>query len=87
MCYVFGELNTTIQAVISSYEVLGELMSKFRILFHSYPPHEGRSWAAHEAEGLALLANAPNLVVLARALRLVLDEQVFVHRNRTIIFD
>jgi formyltetrahydrofolate deformylase len=26
-------------------------------------------------------------IVLARALQLVLDEQVFVHRNKTIIFD
>jgi formyltetrahydrofolate deformylase len=26
-------------------------------------------------------------IVLARALKLVLDEQVFMHRNKTIIFD
>ncbi|MVN76603.1 formyltetrahydrofolate deformylase [Hymenobacter sp. HMF4947] len=40
--------------------------------------------SAHE---MAQAGRDVEKIVLARALKLVLDEQVFVHRNKTIIFD
>ncbi|RYY19171.1 MAG: formyltetrahydrofolate deformylase [Cytophagaceae bacterium] len=39
------------------------------------------------ARELAQAGRDVEKIVLARALKLVLDEQVFVHRNKTIIFD
>lgn len=48
----FGELNTRVLAVISNYEMLGDLTRKFNSPFH-YRPHADRSREAHEAEVLA----------------------------------
>lgn len=82
--HAFGELNATIRAVISNHEVLSELTGKFGIPFH-YLPHEGRSRAAHEAEVLALLASyAPDLVVLAKYMRILSPEFVAPYANRLI---
>ncbi len=41
----------------------------------------------HSAHEMAQAGRDVEKIVLARALKLVLDEQVFVHRNKTIIFD
>jgi formyltetrahydrofolate deformylase len=82
--HAFGELNATIQAVVSNHEVLGELTSKFGIPFH-HLPHEGRSREVHEAEVLALLADyAPDYVVLAKYMRILSPEFVQPYANRLI---
>ena len=82
--HAFGELNATIQAVVSNHEVLGELTRKFDLPFH-YLPHEGRSREAHEAEVLALLAGyAPDYVVLAKYMRILSPEFVTPYANRLI---
>ena len=82
--HAFGELNATIQAVVSNHEVLGELTRKFDLPFH-YLPHEGRSREAHEAEVLALLAGyAPDYVVLAKYMRILSPEFVAPYANRLI---
>lgn len=82
--HAFGELNATIRAVISNHAVLGELAGRFGIPFH-YLPHEGRSREAHEAEVLALLASyAPDLVVLAKYMRILSAGFVAPYANRLI---
>ena len=82
--HAFGELNATIQAVISNHEVLGELTGKFDVPFH-YLPHAGRSRETHEAEVLAQLAPyAPDLVVLAKYMRILSAEFVAPYANRIV---
>jgi formyltetrahydrofolate deformylase len=82
--HAFGELNATIQAVISNHEVLSELTRKFDLPFH-YLPHEGRSRETHEAEVLAKLATyAPDYVVLAKYMRILSPEFVAPYANRLI---
>jgi formyltetrahydrofolate deformylase len=82
--HAFGELNANIRAVIGNHEVLGELTRKFNLPFH-YLPHEGRIREAHEAEVLAVLASyAPDLVVLAKYMRILSPEFVAPYANRLI---
>ncbi|RZL12709.1 MAG: formyltetrahydrofolate deformylase [Hymenobacter sp.] len=82
--HAFNELNANILAVISNHEVLGGLVRQFGLPFH-YLPHAGRSRAAHEAEVLAQLAShAPDLVVLAKYMRILSPEFVAPYANRLI---
>jgi formyltetrahydrofolate deformylase len=82
--HAFGELNANIRAVIGNHEVLGKLTRKFDLPFH-YLPHEGRTREAHEAEVLAVLASyAPDLVVLAKYMRILSPEFVAPYANRLI---
>ena len=82
--HAFGELNANIRAVIGNHEVLGELTRKFDLPFY-YLPHEGRSRETHEAEVLAVLASyAPDLVVLAKYMRILSPEFVAPYANRLI---
>ena len=80
----FGELNARVLAVISNYEVLGDLTRKFNLPFH-YLPHADRSREAHEAEVLAVLAQyQPDFVVLAKYMRILTSEFVAHYSNRLI---
>ncbi|MGI4740650.1 MAG: formyltetrahydrofolate deformylase [Janthinobacterium lividum] len=82
--HAFGELNANIRAVISNHEVLGELTRRFDLPFH-YLPHVGRSREQHEAEVLAQLAvYAPDLVVLAKYMRILSPEFVAPYANRLL---
>jgi formyltetrahydrofolate deformylase len=80
----FGELNARVLAVISNYEVLGDLTRKFDLPFH-YLPHAERTREAHEAEVLAVLAQyQPDFVVLAKYMRILTSEFVAHYSNRLI---
>ncbi|MDB5269275.1 MAG: formyltetrahydrofolate deformylase [Hymenobacter sp.] len=80
----FGELNARVLAVISNYEVLGDLTRKFNLPFH-YLPHADRSREAHEAEVLAVLAQYQlDFVVLAKYMRILTSEFVAHYSNRLI---
>ncbi|GAB3864593.1 formyltetrahydrofolate deformylase [Hymenobacter segetis] len=80
----FGELNARVLAVISNYEVLGDLTRKFNLPFH-YLPHADRSRETHEAEVLAVLAQyQPDFVVLAKYMRILTSEFVAHYSNRLI---
>jgi len=82
--HAFGELNANIRAVISNHEVLGDLTRRFDLPFH-YLPHAGRSREQHEAEVLAqLAAYTPDLVVLAKYMRILSPEFVAPYANRLI---
>ena len=82
--HAFGELNANIKAVVGNHKVLRELTEKFGLPFH-YLPHEGRSRETHEAEVLATLASyAPDLVVLAKYMRILSPEFVAPYANRLI---
>ncbi len=80
----FGELNARVQAVVSNYEVLGDLARKFNLPFH-YLPHTGRTRETHEAEVLAVLAHyQPDFVVLAKYMRILSSEFVAHYTNRLV---
>jgi formyltetrahydrofolate deformylase len=80
----FGELNARVLAVISNYEVLGDLTRKFNLPFH-YLPHADRSRETHEAEVLAVLAQyQPDFVVLAKYMRILTSDFVAHYSNRLI---
>lgn len=82
--HAFGELNARVQAVISNYEVLGDLARRFDIPFH-FISHQGISREAHEAEVLATLARyRPQFVVLAKYMRILSPEFVAHYSNRLI---
>ena len=80
----FGELNARVLAVISNYEVLGDLTRRFDIPFH-FISHQGISREAHEAAVLATLAQyQPEFVVLAKYMRILSSEFVAHYSNRLI---
>jgi formyltetrahydrofolate deformylase len=80
----FGELNARVLAVISNYEVLGDLTRRFDIPFH-FISHQGISREAHEAAVLATLAQyQPEFVVLAKYMRILTPEFVAHYSNRLI---
>ena len=82
--HAFGELNARVRAVISNYEVLGDLARRFDIPFH-FISHQGISREAHEAEVLATLARyRPQFVVLAKYMRILSPEFVAHYSNRLI---
>ncbi|GAB3578466.1 formyltetrahydrofolate deformylase [Hymenobacter daeguensis] len=82
--HAFGELNARVLAVISNYEVLGDLTRRFDIPFH-FISHQGLTREAHEAAVLATLAQyQPEFVVLAKYMRILSSEFVAHYANRLI---
>ena len=82
--HAFGELNARVLAVISNYEILGDLTRRFDIPFH-FIPHQAKTREAHEAEVLAALAPyQPEFVVLAKYMRILTPEFVAHYSNRLI---
>lgn len=82
--HAFGELNARVLAVISNYEVLGDLARRFDIPFH-FISHQDKTREAHEAEVLATLAQyQPEFVVLAKYMRILSSEFVAHYANRLI---
>ncbi|ALW85960.1 formyltetrahydrofolate deformylase [Hymenobacter sedentarius] len=82
--HAFGEMNARVLAVVSNYEVLGDLTRRFDIPFH-YITHEGKSREAHEAEVLAVLTQyQPEFVVLAKYMRILSSDFVAHYSNRLI---
>ena len=82
--HAFGELNARVLAVISNYEILGDLTRRFDIPFH-FIPHQAKTREAHEAEVLAALAPyRPEFVVLAKYMRILTPEFVAHYSNRLI---
>jgi formyltetrahydrofolate deformylase len=82
--HAFGELNARVLAVISNYEVLGDLARRFDIPFH-FISHQSVSREAHEAAVLACLAQyRPQFVVLAKYMRILSPEFVAHYSNRLI---
>ncbi|GAB2794991.1 formyltetrahydrofolate deformylase [Rhabdobacter roseus] len=69
--YAFDELDATIQAVISNYNVLQPLVSKFGIPFH-YISHEHKTRPEHEEAILRTLdIYQPEYLVLAKYMRVL----------------
>lgn len=82
--HAFGEMNARVLAVVSNYEVLGDLTRRFDIPFH-FITHEGKSREAHEAEVLAVLTQyQPEFVVLAKYMRILSSDFVAHYSNRLI---
>ena len=82
--HAFGEMNARVLAVVSNYEVLGDLTRRFDIPFH-FISHEGKSREAHEAEVLGVLGHyQPEFVVLAKYMRILSSDFVAHYSNRLI---
>lgn len=82
--YAFDELDATIQAVVSNYNVLQPLVSKFGIPFH-YISHEHKSREEHEEAILRTLAiYEPEYLVLAKYMRVLTPGFVQQYNNRIV---
>jgi formyltetrahydrofolate deformylase len=79
-----GELAARVAAVVSNHDTLRTLVTRFGIPFH-HVPHEGLDRAAHEAAVLDVLAGyAPDLLVLAKYMRVLSAEFVARYPARII---
>ena len=82
--YAFDELDADILAVVSNYNVLQPLVSKFGIPFH-YISHEGKTREEHEEAILRTLAiYEPEYLVLAKYMRVLTAGFVRHFSNRII---
>ena len=82
--YAFDELDANILAVVSNYNTLQPLVSKFGIPFH-YVSHENRSRPEHEEAILRTLAiYEPEYIVLAKYMRVLTPDFVNQFPNRII---
>ena len=82
--HAFGEMNARVLAVVSNYEVLGDLTRRFDIPFH-FISHESKSRETHEAEVLGILGQYhPEFVVLAKYMRILSSDFVAHYSNRLI---
>jgi formyltetrahydrofolate deformylase len=82
--YAFDELDATIQAVVSNYNVLQPLVSKFGIPFH-YIAHEHKTREEHEEAILRTLEiYQPEYLVLAKYMRVLTPGFVTQYSNRIV---
>lgn len=82
--YAFDELDANIQAVISNYNTLQPLVSKFGIPFH-FISHENKSREEHEESILRTLdIYRPEYLVLAKYMRIITAEFVNHYPDRII---
>jgi len=82
--HAFDELNADILAVVSNYDTLQPLVSKFGIPFH-HISHEGRNRDEHEAAIQQTLAQyTPEYIVLAKYMRVLTPHFVNQYPNRII---
>ena len=80
----FNEMNATVQAVISNYDTLKQFTENYGIPFH-HVPHGELSREAHEAQILLLLHQyQPDLLVLAKYMRVLNPEFVGEFQHRII---
>lgn len=82
--YAFDELGANILAVVSNYNTLQPLVSKFGIPFH-HISHENRSREEHEeAISRTLAIYEPEYIVLAKYMRVLTPDFVNQYPNRII---
>lgn len=82
--YAFDELDADILAVVSNYNHLQPLVSKFGIPFH-YVSHEGKSREEHEEAILRTLSiYEPDYLVLAKYMRVLTPGFVNRFPNRIV---
>ena len=82
--YAFDELDATIQAVVSNYNTLQPLVSKFGIPFH-FISQENKSREEHEEAIVRTLdIYRPEYLVLAKYMRIITPEFVNRYPNRII---
>jgi formyltetrahydrofolate deformylase len=82
--YAFDELDANIQAVVSNYNVLQPLVSKFGIPFH-YISHEHKTREEHEeAISRTLDIYKPEYLVLAKFMRVLTPTFVEQYNNKII---
>ncbi|QJW91832.1 formyltetrahydrofolate deformylase [Spirosoma taeanense] len=82
--YAFDELDADILAVVSNYNILQPLVSKFGIPFH-YISHEGKTREEHEEAILRTLTiYEPEYLVLAKYMRVLTASFVSQFPNRIV---
>ena len=82
--YAFDELDANILAVVSNYNTLQPFVSKFGIPFH-YVTHEHKTREEHEEAILRTLdIYKPELLVLAKYMRVLTPDFVSHYANRIV---
>ncbi len=80
-----GELNARILAVVSQYDTLQELTSRFNIPFHHIPVDEKAPRESHEEKLLACCKTYnPNYIVLAKYMRILSSQFTKLFPERII---
>lgn len=79
-----GELNAQILAVVSQYDVLADLTSKFGVPFHCVPVGDLSREAHDEALAQTIARYSPDLLVLAKYMRVLSAPFVNRYKNRII---
>jgi formyltetrahydrofolate deformylase len=80
----FGDLNATIQAVISNHAELESLVSRFGVPYH-HIGHEGKTRPEHEEEIRAALERYdPEYIILAKYMRVFTADFIHRYENRII---
>lgn len=80
----FNELQANIKAVVSNYDLLEDMTTKFGIPFHCIS-HEGKSREEHETELLQTIQGyEPEFIVLAKYMRILSSGFVQHFENRII---
>jgi len=82
--HAFNELNADILAVVSNYDTLEPLVSKFGIPFH-HVSHDALSRDEHEAVIQQILSSyQPEYIVLAKYMRVLTPDFVNQYPNRIV---
>jgi formyltetrahydrofolate deformylase len=82
--HAFGELNANIKAVVSNYNALEDLTTKFGVPFH-HIAHEGKTREQHEMEVADVVqAYDPEFLVLAKYMRILSPAFIQQYSNRII---
>ncbi len=82
--YAFDELDADVLAVVSNYNALQPLVSKFGVPFH-YISHEGKTRQEHEEAILRTLTiYEPEYIILAKYMRVLTADFVNHFPNRVI---
>jgi formyltetrahydrofolate deformylase len=80
----FGDLPMDVQGVIANHNTLRELTESFKVPFH-HVSADGLSRERHEEKVGALIdAAAPDLVVMAKYMRILTSDFVSRYRNRIL---
>lgn len=80
----FNELDINIRCIISNYDNLHELVTKFNVPFH-YISHEEKNREQHETEILNVITKyQPEFLVLAKYMRILTPDFVRNFSNRII---
>jgi formyltetrahydrofolate deformylase len=82
--FAFNELHANIKAVVSNYNTLEDLTTKFGVPFH-YISHESKTREQHEEEMAKVIQSyQPEFLVLAKYMRILSPQFIHQYSNRIV---